>query len=153
MTSNPVNQSPEDQFLHSRQEMEAKQEEHARQMAELWDHATRLQQENDRLRTRLEADRGKNTWGHTHPAPPIQSSKGKEPILPSDSDLPADEKLSSCSSPLPHLSPPQNNTEAKSRKRPPHRSNLSVNGMRRRTRREVSRDKQHSELAPKNMPA
>ena len=78
-------------------------------MAELRDHANRLQQENDRLRTRLEAYLGKNTRGHTHPAPPVQPSKGKEPILPSDSDPPANDKLSSGSSPLLDLLPPQNN--------------------------------------------
>ena len=42
MTSNLVNQSLEDQFLRWRQEMEAKQEEQARQMAELRDHANCL---------------------------------------------------------------------------------------------------------------
>ena len=35
MSSNPVIQSPEDQFLHWRQDMEKKQEEQARQMREL----------------------------------------------------------------------------------------------------------------------
>ena len=35
MTKNPVNQSLEDQFLRWRQDIEAKQEEHARQMTEL----------------------------------------------------------------------------------------------------------------------
>ena len=128
--------------------MEAKQEEQARKMAELRDHANLLQQENDRLRTRLEADRGENTWGHTHPTPPVQPSKGKEPILTGDSDFLADDELSSSSSPLPHLSPPLNNAEAKSRKRPPRCSNRSVSGMHRWTRREVSRDRHHSELAP-----
>ena len=95
------------------------------------------------MHTQLEADRGENTQGHTHPAPPIHPSKGKEPILPGDSDRPVDDELSSSSSPLPHLSPPQNNAEAESRKRPPRRSNRFVSGMHRRTRREVSRDKHH----------
>ena len=35
MTNNPANQSFEDQFLHWRQEIEAKKEEQAKQMAEL----------------------------------------------------------------------------------------------------------------------
>ena len=35
MASNPMIQSPEDQFLHWRQDMEKKQEEQARQMKEL----------------------------------------------------------------------------------------------------------------------
>ena len=43
--------------------MEAKQEEQARQMAELQEHADRLQQENDRLRTRLESNRPDNPQG------------------------------------------------------------------------------------------
>ena len=43
MSSNQVNQPVEDQFLRWRQEMEAKQEEQARQMVELCEHANRLQ--------------------------------------------------------------------------------------------------------------
>ena len=39
MTSIPMNQSLEDQFLHWRQDMERKQEEQARQMKELQDQA------------------------------------------------------------------------------------------------------------------
>ena len=133
--------------------MEATQEEHARQMAKLRDHTNRRQQVNDLLRTCLEADRGKNTRGHTHPTPPVQPSKGKDPILPCDSDPPKNDELSSGSSSLPHLSPPQNNVKAESRKRPPTRSNRSISGICHRTRREVSRDRHHSELAPANMPA
>ena len=102
--------------------MEAKQEEQARKIAELQNHATRLQQENDRLHTRLEADRGENIRWRTHPVPQVQPSKGKEPILPGDSDPLADDKLSFRSSPLPDLPPSQNNTEVEFRKRPPHRS-------------------------------
>ena len=56
MSSNPANLPIEDQFLRWRQEMEAKQEELAREMAELHEHANRLQQENERLRTRLETN-------------------------------------------------------------------------------------------------
>ena len=106
MTSNPANQSIEDQFLRWRQEIKAKQEEQAKQMAELQDHATRLQKENDRLRTRLEADRGENIRGRTHPAPPAQPSKGKEPILPGDNDPSVDDELSSGNSLSPDLPPP-----------------------------------------------
>ena len=131
MTCNPANQSIEDQFLRWRREMEAKQEEQARQMAELQDHATCLQQENDCMRTCLEANRGENIRGCTHPAPPVHPSKGKEPILPGDSDPPADGELSSGSSPLPDLSPPQDNVEAESKKRPPRCSNRSISGMHR----------------------
>ena len=42
MSSNPINQPVEDQFLRWRQEIEAKQEEQARQMAELREHVNRL---------------------------------------------------------------------------------------------------------------
>ena len=50
MSSNLMNQSPKDQFLHWRQEMEKKHEKQARQMKELQGHAKRLQRENDQLR-------------------------------------------------------------------------------------------------------
>ena len=43
MSSNPTNPPIEDQFLRWRQEMKAKQEEQARQMAELREHADHLQ--------------------------------------------------------------------------------------------------------------
>ena len=49
MSSNPMNQSSEDQFLHWRQEMEKKQEEQARQMKELQGHVECLQRENDHV--------------------------------------------------------------------------------------------------------
>ena len=49
MSSNPANQPIEDQVLRWRQEMEAKQEEQARLMAELHESINRLQQENERL--------------------------------------------------------------------------------------------------------
>ena len=49
MSSNPANPPIEDQFLRWRQEMEAKQEERAWQMAELRERVDCLQQENDRL--------------------------------------------------------------------------------------------------------
>ena len=60
MTSNPANQPIEDQFLHWRQEMEVRQEEQARQMAELREHANPLQQKNEHVWTRLETTRAEN---------------------------------------------------------------------------------------------
>ena len=86
--------------------MEAKQEEQARQMAELRKHANRLQQENERLRTRFETNRGENSRWPIHSAPPAKPNKGKEPILMGESDPPADDELSSGSSPLLDRSPP-----------------------------------------------
>ena len=112
MSSNLANQPIEDRFLYWRQEMEAKQEEQAKQMAELCEHANRLQQENEFLRTRLETNQGENSRGPIHPAPQTQPNKGKEPILMGESDPPADDKLSFGSSPLLARSPPQNNIEA-----------------------------------------
>ena len=56
MSSNPANQPIEDPFLCWHQEMEAKQEEQARQMAELLEHANHLLQENERLRAYLETN-------------------------------------------------------------------------------------------------
>ena len=110
-------------------------------MAELQSRADYLQQENDRLRARLEEDWGENARGSSHPAPPIKQNKGKEPIRPDDNDAIADDELSSGSSPLPDLPPPKNNVEVESRKRPPWRSSRSVSGMTRRVRREFSREK------------
>ena len=53
MSSYPVIQSPEDQFLHWRQDMEKKQKEQARQMRELQDRVEHLQLENNRLRAQV----------------------------------------------------------------------------------------------------
>ena len=132
MSSNPANQPIEYQFLRWRQEMEAKQEEQAKQMAKLREHANHMQQENERLRTYLETNQGENLQGHVHPAPPTQPNKGKEPILMGESDPPPDDELSSGSSLLLDRSSPQNNAEAESKKRPPRRSSRSVSGARRR---------------------
>ena len=109
--------------------METKQEEQARQMAELRNRADHLQQENDRLRARLEEDRGENARGSSHPAPSIKHNRGKEPILPDDSNAIVDDELSFGSSLLPDLSPPKNNVEVESRKRPSRCSSRSVSSM------------------------
>ena len=52
--------------------METKQDEQARQMAELWNRADHLQQENDHQRAHLEEDRGENARGSSHPAPSVK---------------------------------------------------------------------------------
>ena len=92
--------------------METKQEERAKQMAELRNHAYHLYQGNDRLRARFEEDRGENARGSSLFSPLVKQNRGKEPILPGDSDIAADDELSSSSSPLPDLSPSKNNMEA-----------------------------------------
>ena len=66
-----------------------------------------------------------------------------------ESDPPADDELSSGSSSHLARSPPQNNAEAESKKRPPLRS---ISGVRCRVRKEASRDRPYSELAPEYMP-
>ena len=53
MSSNPMIQSAEDQFLHWPQDMEKKQEEQARKMKELQSHVERLQRENDQSWTQI----------------------------------------------------------------------------------------------------
>ena len=98
-------------------------------MVELRNRADHLQKENDRLRARLEEDRGENARGSSHPTPSVKQNRGKEPLLLGDSDAAADDELSFGSSPLPDLSPPKNNMEAESRKKPPCRSSHSVSGM------------------------
>ena len=153
MTSNPTNQSLEDQFLRWRQYMETKQEEQARQMAELQSRVDQLQQENNRLRTRLEGEWAGNVRGSNHPAPPVKQNKGKEPIQSEDTDAAANDELSSGSSPLPDTLPPKNNVEAESRKRPPRRSRRSVSGMPRRVRMEFSKERHQTERAPEHIPA
>ena len=122
-------------------------------MDKLQSRADLLQQENDRLQALLEGERIKNARGSSHPAPPVKQNKGKEPIRPEDSDAAVDDELSSSSSPLPDLTPPKNNVEAESRKRPPHSSSRSVSGMPCRVRREFNRERQQLERAPENIPA
>ena len=140
MTTNPANLTPEDQLLPWRQEMEARQEEQARQMAELHEQANRLREENERLRTQLEAGRAGQTREPPRPFPLSRPGKGKEVVAPDDVDLPADDELSSNSSSLPRRSPSPNAAEAHSRKKPPRRSGRSISVPRRRVRREPSKD-------------
>ena len=140
MTTDPANLTPEDQLLPWRKEMEARQEEQARQMAELHEQANRLIEENVRLRTQLEAGRAGQSREPPRQFPPSRLGKGKEVAAPDDVDILADDELSFGSSPLPHRSPSPNAAEAHWRKRPPRRSNQSISVTRRRVRREPSRD-------------
>ena len=140
MTTNPANLNPEDQLLSWRQEMEARQEEQTRQMAELQEHANQLREENWCLRTQLEVGLAGQLREPPRSFPPSHPSKGKEVTAPDDVDLPADDELSSDSSPLPRRSPSPNAAEAHSRKRPPRRSRRSVSVARHRVRREPSGD-------------
>ena len=109
-------------------------------MAELHEQENRLREENDRMRTQLEASRARQSRENSRPFPPSRLSKGKEVAAPDDVDLPVDDELSSGSSLLPHRSPSLNAAEAHSRKRSPHRSSRSISVARRRVRREPIRD-------------
>ena len=140
MTSNQANLASEDQFLLWRQELEARQEEQARQVAELREQVNRLREENERLQTQLEAGQAKQSREPPRPFSPSRPGKGKEAAMPDDIDLPADDELSSGSSSLPRHSPSPNAAEDHSRKRPPRRSSRTVSIARHRVRREPSRD-------------
>ena len=144
MTSNLANLAPKDQFLSWRQEMETKQEEQARQMVELHEQVNWLREENEHLRTRLEAGRTEQSREPLRHAPPphpaSRPGKGKEVAALDDINLPTDDELSFGSSPLPRRSPSLNAAEAQSRKRPPRRSCRSINVARRRVQREPNRD-------------
>ena len=100
MTSNPANLALEDHFLLWLQEMEVKYEGQARKMAELHEQANQLREENERLRTRLEVGQAEQSREPPRPFPPSRPGKGKEVAVPNDIDLPADDELSSSSSPL-----------------------------------------------------
>ena len=128
MSSNPVNHPIEDQFLRWRQEVEAKQEELARQVAKLFEHANQLQQDNEHLRARLETNGVKNPQGAAQHEPLTRVDKGKGAALPDHSDHPEDDVFSSDSSPLPHHLSPQNKAEDESRKRPPRQSSRAISG-------------------------
>ena len=121
-------------------------------MAELHEQANWLRIENEHLRTRLEADRARQPQEPPHPLPPSRPSKGKEVVEPDDVDLPADDELSSGSSPLPRRSPSPNAAEAHSRKRPPRRPSRSLSVARHRVRRELNRDQRLPTLAHRYVP-
>ena len=70
-------------------------------MAELREHANQLREDNERLRTRLEASQAEKSRGPPQPLSPSRPDKGKEAAVPDNIDLPADDELSSDSSPLP----------------------------------------------------
>ena len=152
MTTNPANLTPEDQLLSWLQEIEARQEEQTRQMAELREQENRLREENERLQTQLEAERAGQSREPPHPFPPSCPDKGKEVATPDDVDLSADDELSSGSSSLPRRSPSPNAAEAHSRKRPAHRPNRSISIAGRRVRREPSRDQRPLTPVPQYVP-
>ena len=109
-------------------------------MAELHEQANQLREENECLRTQLEASRAGQSREPPRPFPPSRPSKGKEVAAPNDVDLLADDELSSSNSPLPRRSPSPNTEEAHSRKRPPRRPSRCISVSRRRVLREPSRD-------------
>ena len=128
MTSNPVIQSPENQFLHWRQDMEKKQEEQARQMRELQDCVEHLQWEKDHLRAQVKKRRDlgeKDTQDSSQAKHPTARNKGKESIVPDNIDTSADDKLSLGSSP--DLSPTKNSRARLHQRRLHHPAFNNVN--------------------------
>ena len=118
MTSNPVIKSPEDQFIYWCQDMEKKQEEQARQMKELQECVEHLQRENDRLRAQVEKMHNldkRDAQDNSQAKHLVVRDKGKKPIVLNNADIPANDKLSSDSSP--NLSLAKSN---KDRSRPRH---------------------------------
>ena len=96
----------------------------------------------------METNGVENPQRAAQPIPLTRADKGKGPALPDHSDHPTNEEFSSDSSLLPRRSPPQNNAEAESRKKPPRQSSWAISVARRRMRREASRDRPRSESAP-----
>ena len=112
MTSNPMIQSPEDQILHWRQDMEKKQEEQARQIKELQERAKHLQHRNDRLGAQVEKRRDldkRDVQDSGQVKRPVVRDKEKKAINLDDVDIPADDELSSSSSP--NISPVKSNKD------------------------------------------
>ena len=100
----------------------------------------------------LETSRAKQSREPPHPFPSSRPGKGKEAIIPDDIDLPADDELSSSSSPLLHRSSFSNATEAHSRKRSSRRPSRSISVARHQTGREPSRGQQPPILAQQYAP-
>ena len=101
MIRNPVILSPEDQFLHWRQDMEKKQEEQARQMKELQERVEHLQRENNCLRSQVEKMRDldeRDVQDSGQAKHLVVRDKGKRPIVLDDADILADDELSTRSS-------------------------------------------------------
>ena len=121
-------------------------------MAELHEQANQLREENERLRTQLEAGQAGQSWEPPRPFPPARPNKGKEVAAPNDVDLPADDELSSRSSSLSRRSPTPDATEALSRKRPPRRTSRSISVARCRARREPNRDRRPPTPAHQHVP-
>ena len=156
MSTNLMIQSPKDQFLHWRQDMERKQEEQARYLKELQAHAERLQRENDQLWAQIERSRdlGKEVRDSGRAVQLIARYKGKKPIIPNDVDTLADDELSSSSSLYPSLSLTRmlGRARRRLRKRPlslPTFSN-AISGASRRTRKEARRRQNRLDQALRN---
>ena len=121
-------------------------------MAELREQANRLREENERLRTQLEAGRAGQSREPPHPFTPSRPGKGKEVAMPDDVDLPTDDELSSSSSSLPRHSPSTNVVEAHSRKGRLVGPSRSISVARRQVQREPSRDQRPPTPAPQYVP-
>ena len=150
MASNLANQSLEDQFLRQHQDMEAKQKEQARQMAEFRVVMTICSKRTIACRLVWKRIGAKRHEGIDILHPRSNKIKVRSPSYPTTV---MQQQTMTGISPLPDLPPPKNNVEAESRKRPPCCSNRSVSGMHSRVRRGFSREQRQSKKAPENAPA
>ena len=100
----------------------------------------------------MEAGQAGQSREPPRPFPPARPNKGKEVAAPDDVDLPADDELSSGSSPLPHHSPTLDAAEALSRKRPSHQTSRFISVARHRARREPNRDRRPPTPAHQHVP-
>ena len=155
MSNNPMHQTPEDQFLHWLKEMERKHEEQARQMQELQARVEHLQRENDQLWSQVEKslELGNYVREGNRVEHHIVRTKGKEPIISSDGDAPADDELSSRRPPSTSPSPGRNargSTRAKSQRKHSHRLTLNdaVSGASRQVREQIDRRQNQPLQAP-----
>ena len=126
-------------------------------MKELQGQVERLWHENDQLLAQIEKslDLGKDVRDSDRAAQPITSDKGNEHVAPDDVDTPADDALSSGSSPFLSLSPTKNaqeSTKTRLCKRPsPHPAFSDVvSSAPHKARREASR--RQNRQAPRNPP-
>ena len=108
------------------------------------------------MRAQIEksCDLRKDTLDSGRDSQPISSDKGKGLVVPDDVDTPADDELSSSSSPSLNLSLAKNTRECTTRKKPsPHLAfSDAVSGASRRARREAGRRHYRVGQARRNSP-
>ena len=131
MTSNPVIQLPEDQFLHWHQHIAKKQEEQARQMKELQERAGQLQCENYRLRVQVEKRHDldkRDTQYNGQAKHPVVCNKGIKLITFDDVETSAVDELSLGSSLNPSPAKSKSNKDRSHQRQSHHPTFSNFNG-------------------------